>query len=576
MNLRLGTLVTAAIGAIASFLIVATLMQPGLLDMTTPIHSDFYRYFLLSEKRWLPSDWLAPRPLMLAYLKLVGVVHKTELVFVLLAVPAMMFVSLIPFITNHVGLTRSRVLPWAAFFVVTFGSPYFYQIYQFDYGGMLSGMFASLAVFLGIVALTKNGPHTRYMLSALALALASVESKPTYAIALLYLAFVGVLLFKDRKSIQMVSGVALILLWVFLKDKVLGSPFVADASASSPYAVVINPMQNISVLAFYITHAFTGPLMLVAALSLLTLAAIKEWKLLAITLGLCITASAPMALLVNRQWESYAWYSTVVIALLVLYAVDRVLRMSLEAEHPRVRVAAKLALVLLMLGVCAHALARHPSVDWTLENQSYNRNVLQALALIDSPTDGRKLLMAGIKGPYHPFKNTAYVSKQYPRIGQFDTLLRRAEEPWNRMSNEQTNGVYLDQVEMDNYSLAIVFGHDGRIVQKITSLNLKQMSSNDRDSLLVCGRTVGNDPTAVAQLIECMNHAGEFKRAIEVGQATLGLAEKQYWIYYHLSMSYLGAGNPHDAFKLANKALVAEPGNEVFQRAVKAAKAKIE
>ena len=575
MNRRIIVFAMAVMGGGLSFLIVTSVMQPGLLDLTTPSHSDFYRYFLISEKRWLPSDWLAPRPLMLAFLKIAGVFHQPQLLYLVLAIPALLFVSLCPYVVNRVGLAKSRILPWLIFFIVAFGSPYFHQIRQFDFGGMLSGFFAVMATYLGITALNRKDKNCNLVLGALAFCLASIESKPTYSFALLYLALVGVALFKNRKSILIFGGVLIILTWVFVKDKIFGSPFVASAEALSPYAVVVNPVQNFRVLAFYVFHAFTAPLFFATVLSLVTLAACRNWKSAIIPLGLSISAAAPMALLVNRQWESYSWYSTIAIALLVMIAVDRLLLVVRESIRPKVRVGAILVLVALLASIVAHALTRHPSVEWTLTNQTYNRNVLQAMESIEPMADGRKVLIAGIKGPYHPFKNTAYVTQRYPRIGQFDLLLRKSEEEWNRMSHELTNGVHLEQLEKKDYSLMVVFGADGRIVEKVPSSKFGGLTSMSRDVLLVCGMTVNQDPTTVARIIDCLNDAGEFGRAIDIGRQSISLGERQPWIYYHLSKSYIKIGDAENAHALAIKALSIEPGNKTFQRAAEDARESI-
>lgn len=452
------------VGAIC-FLIVTNFMQPGSLDMVTPTHSDFYRYFLLSQEPWLPENWLAPRPLMLAYLKIVGIFDQPKALYLSLAAPALLFLVLIPCVANRLELTKSSALSWSLFFFVAFGSPYFYSTYQYDFGGMLSGLFATLAVYSGVLVQKRsNEKGLRFFPLGLMLCLCSVESKPTYSIALLYLSLVGAVLFKNKRSLALFGGVLLILCFTFAKDRFLGSPFLASADEQSPYTVVIDPARNLQVLAFYVSHSFTPPLALAAAASLATLVVCRKWKLAIITLILGMTASAPMALLVNRRWETYAWYSTVITALLIMFAADRLLLLWRKSDKSRTRTAAAFMLVVLWISVLMHAMIRNPGVEWTLRNQAYNRNVLQVLETMEPAAGNGKILIAGLKGPYHAFKNTAYVQQQYPQRGQFDVLLNKSEKEWNRMSSrEQTNGVYSDQVKMDAYSSIVVFNDEGRI-----------------------------------------------------------------------------------------------------------------
>ena len=572
MTGRQKTLAVSVCFGLISFLIITSLLQPGILDLITPTHSDFYRYFLMSQERWLPGSWLQPRPLMLAYLKVVGIFNQSYLVYLLLAVPALLFVSLIPYVTNRLGITKTDPMPAFVFFTAVFGSPYFYQIYQYDFGGMLSGLFAVLAIFFGVLTLKNNPANIRYLVFALVFCLASVETKPTYSLALLFLAFVGVVFRKDRASVLLFGGALLILLWTFIKDKIFGSPFVASADALSPYAVVISPIQNLQVLAFYFYHAFTVPLAFAAVVSLIALLICKEWQLAIISLLLCLVASAPMALLVNRQWESYAWYSTIVVALLIMFASDRLLALLRKSARTQTRVIATFLLLALLVSVVLHAVTRHPSVEWTLENQSYNRNVLRTLSMIEPATGDRKVLIVGVKGPYHPLKNTAFVQRQYPNLGKFDVLLRRSEEEWNRMSYEQTNGVYLDNLNLDQYSTVILVNAEGAISRRIPVSELHESSPSDVDVILVCGATAKQDATAVARTIECLNEAGEFKRAIEFGQNYLALGDTQPWLYYHLSKSYLNFRDPESALSMAAKALAIEPKNETFQQSVEIAK----
>jgi tetratricopeptide (TPR) repeat protein len=567
----------AGTGAIAlvSFIIVSSLIQPGTLDLLTPTHSDFYRYFLLSEVRWLPANWLAPRPLMLAYLKIAGIFHEPRALFFLLCVPALLFVASIPYVATKAGYAKSEILSLAVFFLAAFGSPYFYSTFQFDYGGMLSGLFAMGAIYFGFAALGREDRHYYATLPAILFCLLSVESKPTYSLALLYLGLVAAVLVKGRQSKLLLAGALLVLCWSFIKEKLLGSPFVASSDAPSPYAVVVNPLRNLQTLWFYMVQTFTVPLAVTASLSTLVLLARGEWKLAVVMVLLTASASAPMALLVNRQWASYAWYSTVVIALLAMMATGRLTTTIRSDQRPALKALAALVLLAIVASVTAHAFTRHASVEWTLANQQYNRNVLEALDGVSADDGLGKILIAGIQGPYHPFKNTAFVTLRYPRLGHFDFLLRKGEKEWNQMSHELTNGIYLDNLTPAQYSRIIVFDGLGKIASTLPATELEQLSEQQRSALLVCGTTRLEDPAEIARIIGCLNDAGEYERAQSLGSTYIALGERQPWLYYYLSKSYLATGKAQRAGELLKSALAVEPENPQFKLALSAVEPEI-
>ncbi len=561
------------------FILIATLFQPGEFDIVTPQHSDYYRYFMISESRWQPTNWLLPRPLMLVYLKVAGIFHSPEVLFVLLALPALCFVALLANLMVRNGLVQSGSLPLVAFFLVSFGSPFFYPTFQYDYGGMLSGFFAVLAVGFGLKSLKGMGDSFAYCwLMPMLFTLLSVESKPTYSLSLLSLAFIGAVFIKGSKSKTMFLGVLFILGWVFVKDKLLGSPFVASSNADSPYAVIINPIKNIQVLAFYVKNSFTGALFWVALLASITLLVYHEWKLWGLFVVVILSASMPMALLVNRQWDSYAWYSTVIVGVLIMVSVDRLWITINNSPRIKNKILSASGLSLILLGLIAHICTHHSAVEWTLANQQYNRNVLSALSLIQGSGE-KKILLAGIHGPYHPLKNTAFVTRVFPNVGKFDVLLKKNERVWNDMSYEQTNGIYPDKINWADYSMVYLFDELGRMVTKRWPVDeIAAMSQHERDILFYCGQLNKNnssDPTTIGKAIACLNNSGEYGDAIVLGASIVDLGEKQPWIYFHLAKSYQALGDIQKAGDLLNKALKLEPGNSLFLSTLNENKAKI-
>ena len=569
--------IVSAIAAIV-FVVIAMLFQPGEMDLINPQHSDFFRYFMISESRWLPASWLAPRPLMLAYLKIAGIFHRPEILFMLLALPAMCFVALLAYFVTRSGLTQGGILPLVAFYLVAFGSPFFYPIFQFDYGGMLSGFFAVLAVSFGLKGVREcNGDSAYWWFIPIFFSMLSVESKPTYSFLLLSLAFSGAVFIKGNRSKGLFIGVLITLCWVFIKDKLLGSPFVASSDAASPYAVVIDPIKNIHVLVFYIKNAFTTPLVWSTLLASIVFLVNREWKLLSLFVVLAISASMPMALLVNRQWDTYAWYSTAIIGVFIMVTFGRLLATINDSQNIKHKALAAFTLLLISVSLIAHVCTRNPVVERTLAYQQYNRNVLSALNLPNESGGGR-ILFAGIQGPYHPLRNTAFVERVFPKVGKFDVLLRRNERAWNEMSHEQINGIYLDKVNWADYSTIYVFDENGSMAAKLATDEIAGMAGYKRDLIFFCEQLKKanfSDPSYVVKAIECLNNNEEYGGSIALGENAVDLAEKQPWIYFHLAKSHQAVGETQRAGDLLNRALKIEPSNSLFLSALTENQSKI-
>lgn len=566
----------AAVGGLAAlfFTLIGLFAQPGEIDLITPAHSDWYLYTTIADSRWQLDSWLAPRPLLMAFLHFIGLIHQPEIFFFLLAMPAFCFVTLLPHFVIREKLCQSHVLPLVGFFLVAFGSPMFYPHFQLDFGGMLSGCFAVLAISFGCKAIKEVDSGAVYWwFFPIFFTMLSVETKPNYSFLLLSLTFCGALFIRGSRTKWLFIGVLLVLCWVFVKDKFLGSTFLATSDAASPYAVVLSPMKNIEMLMFYMKSAFTVPLALVTLVACITLLVRREWKLFSLFMVLVISASMPMALLVNRPWDTYAWYSTVVVGVLIMVAMSRLLVVISENKLLRVKVLITITLMSMFIGLAAHASTRHTAVEWTLTNQHYNRNVMTSLELING-LGGPKILLTGIQGPYHPLKNTKFVERFFPGLGKFDVLLRKKEREWNEMSDMQTNGIYLDEVNWSVYSNIYHFDKNGKYSKKLSSLEVGKMSYEQQVGFLYCNYNNNNtdikfqDPTQVAKLIECLNNNHEFDAAVVIGTSSSELGNMQPWIYYHLAKSFQARGDFAEAVKLLSKALEVEANNPVFLAAL--------
>lgn len=552
--------------SIILFLMIGSLFQPGELNLFSPTHSDLYRYFVVSQNQWIPANWLMPRPLSGAYVKVVGFLGQPNALFVMIAIPAFIFMSLVAWLLIDVELVHKGTLPIIAFFLVALGSPMFYPHFQLDFGGMLGGIFAVLAVHSGLKSVQDDGKYLKYWwLLPLFFTMFSVESKPNYSFALLFLAFVAAIVVDGKRSKWLFAGILTVLVWVYIKDKfIIGSPYIAAASADSPYAVVIDPWRNIKLLWFYIRNSFTPSLIVTVVAACIALLVGRQFRLLSILLGLAIATSIPMALLVNRPWDTYAWYSTVILAAIVMVAFSRLILNIKTGVETKMTVFSAVLLLIMTISMVTHALSRHTAIEWTLGNQRYNANVLSTLDLIK--TDGiQKILLAGLQGPYHPLKNSKYIEQVFPEIKRFDVLLRKSERVWNDMSNEQYNGIYLSDATLNIYSKIYVFNSSGRLAAKLSADEVSNLENHQQTLLFLCGKIDVIDPTEYALAIECLNANEEYLSSIDLGRRAVDFGNIQPWIYFHLAKAYQASNDRSKATELLDKALSIEPDNRAFK-----------
>jgi hypothetical protein len=576
MKSRNSAVVIVLATTIAVFLLVMILFRPGGLDLTTPYHSDLYRYYIISESRWLPENWLMPRPLMVVYLKIAGIFHQPGTLFILLALPSIVFVALLAYFVNRNGLS-SGILPIVALGFVSFGSPFFYPIFQYDYGGMLGGVFAVIAASYAVkMAASNDNAGLQTGVIALIFVGCSIESKPNYSVLLLAFSVVLAFFYRNARSKFFSLGVFVVLIFVFLKDKFFGSPFVAASGANSPYAVVVNPAVNFALLLRYISSAFTIPLAFSVALASIVLLLNREWKVLAAILLCAVSASVPMSLLANRPWFEYAWYTTAIFGLVVMMATSRLVSFARGGSERKNRMAI-IFLVLLFVGVIAHSFVRSPATDWTFSNQKYNRNIISSLHAINQQSNER-VLLAGVQGPYHPLKNTAFVKEIFPNLGDGDVLLKKSERAWNDMSHEQTNGVYLGSVNYSGYKRIYAFDEAGRIGGVFSPDEVSMMPIYRQKIMFFCYFYAPLDVLESAdslRIMECLNRNDEYEDSINFGSTVIASGEQQPWIYYHLAKAYQATGNNVLAVAMLQKAVHVEPQNSVFTGMLSSARDKL-
>jgi len=556
--------------AIIVYIIVAVLFQPGELDLTGPVHTDFYDYFNISHSIWSPDSWLAPRPLMRVYLKLVGIFNQPDVLFILLAVPALCFITAIPYSVFEMKLAKPAFLPLIAFFLVTFGCPFFPIHYQWDFGGMLSGFFATLAISQGFKALNdKENSSYFWWFWTLFLALISIECKPTYSFALLAIAIISAVFIKGRKSKILLLGIIGLLIWVYIKDKFLGpSTFLASADSNSPYAVVISPLKNFEIILYYLKNTFTLPLFIVTLFSGGVLVFYGRWRILIILFILTIAATSPLALLINRFQDTYAVFSTIVVGIIIMIAVGEIagsLNTYIASQKSNKYIAIG-ALIVIFASLFFHLTSTNPTTEWMLSQRQYNHNVISSLKLI-TEFGRKKILFVGLKGPFYAFRNTAFVKYAYPMTGSYDVLLDKSESSLNETFTEQKNAIYLDKINWSDYSVVYVFGESGKIVAKFNTEDILSMPATSRLLLLYCGDFedhIMQDNHSLLRAVECLYDNKEYDATLELGISALNVNKNNPWVYFILAKAYQAKDDKIKASEFINKALELEPSNSKF------------
>lgn len=551
----------------AAFFLTSLLFKPGYIDLTAPAHSDLYRYFLIAEAPWVASTWLTPRPLMIAYLKLAGVFHSPGSLYVLLALPSMAFIVMLALIGSRISAVPISGLSIFLFGVTAFGMPHFLPMFQYDYGGMLSGFLAASAIYL-VLPRAERPVDGRTWAWAMLLVWASLETKPTYGLALLGVSAVATLLTRRRAYLLATLGVAFILGAVFVKDVLLGSGFIQSASTNNVYSVVIDIPRNIQALGFYVKNALTFPMQLAVAICALALLVARQWKLLLFIVVAAVGSSAPMALLVNRLWDIYAWFSTAIFAMLILLGSA-----ILQQQAARARAVGAVMAYLLVAAVSGLLLVSAGSgsaaAEWASNNQRYNRHMLDMLSALEPQGSGR-IIFAGARGPYHPLRNTEYIKRVFPAIHSFDILARRSEMSWNKMAaRELVNAVYPSELNLRGYSRVYVLSEAGSLAGVYTPADLLAMPPGERSRVLLCSEATGSrvvsNEAQLLKALDCLVSAEEFKDAIALWEEYAGLDHAQPWIFFQLAKAYSSVGSTDLALAAINRALAIEPKNPIFE-----------
>lgn len=469
--------------AYITFVIVSRFVNPISFDFFTPNHTDIYHYFVFSKTDLTWSFLLEPRPLSILFLHLIGFTSNFNFFLILLSIPAFLFVVIsFMFFSNATNLQDNTWFGFI-FYCFVFSSTYFVQVMQLDFGGMLAGFFAVIAIWCFMQA-SRNEHAVLLLFLSCITTIVSTGFKPNFPVLVLLIQLIFAI--KNKSHIQFLTFAinSVCVLGIYLFDKVNESPFLA-VDVKSPYYVAFQPFENFRLIGFYTFRALTPLLILFLLLLALNLMRLRKFGILLFFAAIIPATSFPISLLINRPWEMYSWYSLIPTGLFLVLALDNAITNVEKVLKLKVQYA--VLIYCLVAGTVLFSQYRESVAErgWFHYVQDYNQALNLSLLSINNP-NSQKILIAGVTGPYHQLKNTEFSKRIYPNLGDFEVVLRSAERPWNEMSTRQTNGVYFDEIEFSEFSKIYVLTTKGTLAGVLESQQIVGLSSQQIKSILFC------------------------------------------------------------------------------------------
>lgn len=468
---------------VGTYFFVSFFIFPRKFDLSIPTHSDYYVYYVYSQNGWTIKDLLLPRPLFWAYLQILGIFHEPRNYYLGLALPAFIFIYLFFRFLNQIVDFTNRYAIQVLFYSFVFTSSYFFQVFQLDVGGTLAGIFTVISLS-SLYKYQRNVlESSRYLYFSFAFFILALETKPNFTV--LSVSIYLFLSFKLRsiRSIYFAAFSVLISISVFLTDKIRGSVWVQSSNSESPYAVAIDPIKNSKLIFFYIAKSMNWPLIFLTILSTLILVFYRSWRVVAI-FALTIPASlATLSLLVNRPWEMYAWYPRIFFAAFNIIAFEIVIQKIKKANLKTNKLYNIFIFLTAILLTIADNNFGTTQNYWYRYIYSYNSNILRSLEKVHH---GKDALLAGVNGPYHPFKNTEFINLNYPNLRGLKVLLKESEKPWNDMSPQLLNGIYFKDIIFSDFSVIYITNKTGNLVAVIDPKIIKNIQVSLQEEILQC------------------------------------------------------------------------------------------
>ncbi len=551
---------------------------PGFLDPFVPSHADLYRYFTISQEQWGSFVWLQPRPLMLAFLHALQIVRNAQWIWLILSLSSIVFVASLLLLLQRLAGFRASILSILLYSIIVFSLPSSYQIYQLDYGGMLAGTLSILAVYVWF-RFYKTNPFKALCLSLL-IYWFSIEMKPTFPAVMLLLAIICLLLRRDRNSLLLVVGIACVSVLVVVKDRLLGSPFLNFSNDTAIYAVKINPAQNMHALFVYLEAAVPAVLLPGLGIALILCWNAIRRRTVAVLglLGVAIASVVPLALIPNRTLDLYSWYPAMLLCIPFLYAFqgqsatwnvrDRMLSGIVKAALPACLAAVVAALVVL------------PKLDqndlyYDYSIYSYNVNVLSSLPVLAQQSlhygfaDAQQVLVSGLRGPVHPFRNRAFALRYSQLPATYVLLLRSSEASWNQQA-DLGPGIYSNDPNIGTFDFYVVYDQAGNFSRVLTRDQVMAIPTSFRIPVLECNLNPSQQAWtshALEDAASCLDEAGESTAAVAfLGDGRMGNLSPL--MHYYLGHAYQALGDVASARSEYRLALAAGE-NSFFRNALK-------
>lgn len=552
---------------------------PGFLDPFAPSHLDLFRYFLISQDQWAYRGWLTPRPLMIAFLHIAGIFRDPSLIWFILSLTSLVFATALLLLLQRLGKYRANNISVLLYSTIIFSLPTSFEIYQLDYGGMLAGVLSVVAILIWFY-FYKTNPLKAFSLSLLIYWI-SLETKPTFAASILFLALLQLLFYRDRKSLLLLGGVFGVSILVVLKDRFLGSPFLDFGGGTGVYSVKVNLTQNIDALWVYISRAVPQELLpgLLFAYYIFSHVFKRGWGIIVLLLLLAISSIMPMVLIPNRTLDLYAWYCGMLICIPFLY-IFQADTSTYANTNPFINKISKALLpVCLVITFAAMSIGSKLHSDQAIYDNfisSYNGNVVASLEKLSDQNinyhfaSSEKILVAGLRGPFHPFRNRKYILNATHLPDTYTLLLRKSETAWNNMSSEMGPAIYSSELDLDSFDYFIIYDQDGHLTDILSQEDIKAIPKWEVIPSLVCNLNSAAQNQIVNNVLEneiaCLDGAGESQAVIELLDNT-DISNITPLLHYYLGHAYQIMGN-FIAARTEYKLALAAGENAFFQNAL--------
>lgn len=549
------------------YILVFLFFRPGYLEIFSPSHSDIFRYYTIGLQDWSLENWKSPRPLMLMYLHLIASIQNWNVFIILLTLPSLVLVILLGSFISSKFEMKPSYFSATIYFILIYSSPLFIPMYQYDIGGMLSGIFTVFLVKFILDNLNNTKFNNYHFLSIFTMSYIALEFKQTFAVSMISFSFIVFFIYKTRKTFYIFILIIGSILLNLIKDKFFNSAFMRTDTSGDVYSIIISPLKNLELLNFYILNSFTSYLAIISFISFFILYK-KNIKISLVIIIFAISASVPMSLLLNREWAIYSFYSMIIFVSFIQLSIIKIK----DINNGYIKMILYSSFVFLTL---FHAYTPSVETNWNVVHQKYNNNILEGLDNLKNNFIGKRILIIGVQGPYHPFKSKKFIELHTNNlINNYDILLYHNEESWNNMSKvEQTNGIYKEDLNLFLYDIIINFNDKGTISGIYTQENVSFLRKSDlmKNLFLNCGflstsdNILSLDQNKTLKIMECLNSKLDFLGIIQMKEnEDFNNYITHPWQYYYLANAYNYFNNNIEANIFIERAINIEPKNEVF------------